>query len=387
MHVQMTNLNRNGAKGNLHSNQRKGMAAGAYCILATIENVCGIGCLKEQLHILTDYPVKPEPCLPRLQHILASRQGVAVRSAIEAEAPLGVTSSALVTGTDLFVPSTERLHGSVVYEGLHSHNWMYRCGNDDVTWVISADKDGWSRCDGEIRLNIMTAQAETLRTVLAVTVGVHFDLGFERCAAVLENQLSEEAAVGAEVHISPMHAECELLYQVDRHAAGLLGLSASALPRTLYLPSEPIELVGDIYVRSGQVLSLRAVEGASAQLILGKKQIRVAKGGRLELVGITVRDSVGGSAIYNEGRLELTNTSFTGCNATSNAVVRYLEAVGPLFQGGPQLAAPIGSVGGALTAFFSASSVIARGSMFEANAVVGGAEFNWYAAAVHLCAS
>ena len=360
-------------------------AVGAYCILATIESVCGIRCVQEQLHIVTDYPVKPEPCLPRLQHVLARRQGVATRSAIEAGVPLGVTTSALAAGTDLFVPSTERLHGSVVYEGLRSHNWLYRCSNANDTWVISADnnKDTWSRCEGEVRLNLMTAQAQTLRTVPPVTAGVHFDLGFQRCKNFLQNLLSTATlpnalqADGAHVGVSPSDVECALLHQAGLHAPALSGISDPGLPHTLYLPSEPIELVGDISVRPGQFLSLRAAQGMAAQLQVGKRQIRVAKGGKLELVGITVSNSVGGSAIFNEGRLEVTNTTFVGCAATSNVVTRFMEALGPQFRSGPHQTAPLGSFGGALFTFFSASSFIARGSVFEANSAVGGAELNW----------
>jgi hypothetical protein len=43
----------------------------AYCILASIEWVCGKGCVTENLHITTDYEVTPLPCAPELVAALA----------------------------------------------------------------------------------------------------------------------------------------------------------------------------------------------------------------------------------------------------------------------------------------------------------------------------
>ena len=37
----------------------------AYCVLATVEFVCGRGCVLENLHIFTDFPIVPQPCLRR----------------------------------------------------------------------------------------------------------------------------------------------------------------------------------------------------------------------------------------------------------------------------------------------------------------------------------
>jgi hypothetical protein len=42
----------------------------AYCILETVESVCGSGCVQETMHITTDYPILPRPCLPELAGVL-----------------------------------------------------------------------------------------------------------------------------------------------------------------------------------------------------------------------------------------------------------------------------------------------------------------------------
>ena len=48
-------------------------ASCAYCILETVESVGGPGCVQETMHITTDYPILPRPCLPELAGVLKSQ--------------------------------------------------------------------------------------------------------------------------------------------------------------------------------------------------------------------------------------------------------------------------------------------------------------------------
>ena len=34
------------------------------CLLQTVASVCGADCVKERLHIATDFEVEPMPCIP-----------------------------------------------------------------------------------------------------------------------------------------------------------------------------------------------------------------------------------------------------------------------------------------------------------------------------------
>jgi hypothetical protein len=45
----------------------------AYCILETVESVGGEGFVQETMHITTDYPILPRPCLPELADVLKSK--------------------------------------------------------------------------------------------------------------------------------------------------------------------------------------------------------------------------------------------------------------------------------------------------------------------------
>jgi hypothetical protein len=48
-------------------------ASCAYCILETVESVCGAGCVQGTMHITTDYPILPRPCLAELASVLESQ--------------------------------------------------------------------------------------------------------------------------------------------------------------------------------------------------------------------------------------------------------------------------------------------------------------------------
>ena len=48
----------------------------AYCILETVESVGGEGFVQRTMHMTTDYPILPRPCLPELAEILKSKPPV-----------------------------------------------------------------------------------------------------------------------------------------------------------------------------------------------------------------------------------------------------------------------------------------------------------------------
>ena len=69
----------------------------AYCILETVESVGGAGCVQETMHITTDYPILPRPCLAELADVLKSKP----RSLLvpkECSAPSRVTATADTDG-------------------------------------------------------------------------------------------------------------------------------------------------------------------------------------------------------------------------------------------------------------------------------------------------
>jgi hypothetical protein len=50
-----------------------------YCLLESIDSVCGSGCVRDTLHIFTDYPIIARPCLPELAASLATAQAARMR--------------------------------------------------------------------------------------------------------------------------------------------------------------------------------------------------------------------------------------------------------------------------------------------------------------------
>jgi hypothetical protein len=72
-------------------------ASCAYCILETVESVCGSGCVQETMHITTDYPILQRPCLAELADVLKSKL-LSLLLPKECSAPSQVTATADTDG-------------------------------------------------------------------------------------------------------------------------------------------------------------------------------------------------------------------------------------------------------------------------------------------------
>ena len=68
------------------------VAACSYCLLSTIESVCGEGCVRNRLHIITDYPIVAYPCAQPLAAALRRAQFIAAYAAIDAGLPVGLSA-------------------------------------------------------------------------------------------------------------------------------------------------------------------------------------------------------------------------------------------------------------------------------------------------------
>jgi hypothetical protein len=177
--------------------------------------------------------------------------------------------------------------------------------------------------------------------------------------------------------LTALDVACTLLLQFGAHSIGTGGRSV-----TVRLPPATLEvaLLGDVVVRAGDSLVLEA-ELQSASLSVGRRQIRVERGGRLDLVRINIVDSVESSAVFSEGVLHLLNCTFERCVANSNVVNRAAEGVvkSPTDSGivGTTLVpAVLNAWGGAVLAFWTAASVVSSGTTFASNAVRGARVLN-----------
>ena len=92
----------------------------------------------ENLHLFTDFPIVPQPCLPELAASLQAAQANAVRAALGTALPiLGVSVPAAAT-KDVFVATGRRMHGAAVLRGITSGEIMYsRNRPGPETWCIS----------------------------------------------------------------------------------------------------------------------------------------------------------------------------------------------------------------------------------------------------------
>ena len=121
------------------------VASGVYCILATIESVCGERCVHAKLHLWTDYPILhssgTEACFPELAVALVTAQAKAFTEAIGSRTLFGFTAARRAEATDLFVATEDSVSGARVFKGVYRGEWMYRCppaSGQGETWAVTA---------------------------------------------------------------------------------------------------------------------------------------------------------------------------------------------------------------------------------------------------------
>jgi hypothetical protein len=387
----------------------------AYCLLESFESVCGAGCIEKKLKITTgafpsspvdhrgmrvtdswlfrffdasDYPILPRPCVPGIADAVAASQAQLARAATTDAVPFGVMSELL---TELFVPYTERANGAAVYRGLGSAVWLHRCASATTTsetWVTSATDD-WRTsdgCEGRVWLDVDTSQARShLLDLTATARGMHFNFGMERCALVLGkltvpvfngDASAEPVMLSFESAASAVEVACLLLWHAGPYSVG-----SRSRETTIVLPSgiEAIELIGDIVVGEGESFTLQASENADAALILGKFQVRVATGGKLDIVRVKLSNATAGPALHIDGEVTAINSSFVDCMAGTNRVSRYAAGLAPKgSETNPPIAGTyLGVLGSAVTLHGSSSKFISRGCNLERNVARGARVANW----------
>ena len=362
----------------------------AYCLLETIESVCGAGCVHQHLHIVSDYPILARRCLPEFAAALASAQARVARQAMGSAAPIGMSVGAELGATDLFVSTGERVHNSFVYRGVHGGEWLYRCAQDDLElWSLSRsdDREAWSRCEGRLWVELETAQARTHATdPSAGAGGVLFGVGMERCRRVLATEATRAAvlqAPRAEDDAGPLsfadgasalEVACTLLWMLGRYGSRQSGRTSYGSRQsgrtTLELPSHvgAIELIGDIVVHNGEDVRLAGAQQGT-EVHVGGRQLRIDRGGALELDHLVLTASIGSSAVSASGVLAISNCTLSDAVAGATVILRFMESLvpaGSLAQP-PVHGVAFLSTGGALLYWYSSSAVTASNVRFQNN--------------------
>ncbi len=174
---------------------------------------------------------------------------------------------------------------------------------------------------------------------------------------------------------SAMHVACALLLRLGAYSSAP---SPSFLVR---LPADigSIVLTGDIVVFDGSSLTLEGALGT--ELVMGPWQLKVDRGGKLDLLRIRVVDTRGGgSALYSEGGVKVLNSSFERCVTSTNLVLRSAERTVRMASS-PAHAQAHGALlaasGGATMQMWSGAAFWASASRFLGNAARGGQMANF----------
>jgi hypothetical protein len=182
-------------------------AACAKCVLQTVASVCGADCVKERLHIVTDFEVEPLPCLPELAARLALGEAEGLARAVAAGEPIGVVLRAASSHlTDLYVP----VGGAGKYQGADGGAFAYTCDeavHGPVLAISPASPADAAACDGELWIDLRTGRARSERVAAGnegtPTVPVDFELGWAGCSEHLPidappTEVSTKAFAGSE---------------------------------------------------------------------------------------------------------------------------------------------------------------------------------------------
>ena len=308
----------------------------SYCLLETIEHVGGAGFVARQLKVLTDYPIRPRACLPELANALAAAQAEAVRANVESRSPLGLSAlDADVAEIFIPVPTGSRDGAFVAYRGMHLGEYLYRCSQGPgETWAIVAeqDPDAWSRCEGRLWIDLGSA---SIRDATGRLGGIFFGLGAEACSDDFAMAAAGNPDAGASSN-ADSQSESTLTFSEDASAAqvacGLFWRFGAFSPGggqgrsvVVQLPSalREIPLFGDIIVRTREHLTLQAAP--TVLLEVGQWQLQVDAGGRLDLLGVGLVDSVDSPAIAIHGEVTAANCTFARCAAGPGVLLRYAE--------------------------------------------------------------
>jgi hypothetical protein len=144
------------------------------------------------------------------------------------------------------------------------------------------------------------------------------------------------------------------------------------------LPAGTFQLLGNIVVRAGESLKMQGDGALQASLALGRWQLVVEAGGRLELLGLAVVDAVGSSAMVVLGEVMATNCTFSRCVSGPNLLLRNAEEIS--LEGSdehpPVQGAYVGSVGAVAFLALTPAKFTAHGCTFSENRASGARLFN-----------
>jgi hypothetical protein len=323
------------------------------CILETIASVCGVDCVPERLHIVTDYTYAPRPCLPELAARISAGEASAFAQAVAANEPFGLTIGAQADSpsmADLFVPKVGSLQQHKIYTGIDSGMLAYECdpavhgrvwallvapsagvatatadvGDSTAAISTSADSMRWAGCSGELRIDLESGQVHSQPVSVdgSLRVPVRFDLQWAGCSTLWAHSWPSFDSIALSTNATTLNGGTP----PTRAAACWLSRFFGSQAHWQGVPSFAIELSGasvaletDLVVRSGT--TLRLTSSVNTIVVIGAHQIRVESGARLELDGLTFADSVQSSALLVRGSAIALRTMFVRCNATTNTVL------------------------------------------------------------------
>ena len=334
-----------------------------HCIFSTIEAVCGEGCVRDHLHIFTDYTVVPRRCWEALADQLERARGAELEITLQEKRALLLVAPN-TTASDLYVATDDVFGGKPVYQGLDYQSWLYAC-QDGGKWAFStsSDRSDWQLCRGSLQLQLPSGSFTALQGGSATyKPAVHVWTGLASCDRdSFSNDSLDPGTSNPSAGIfsfrrdaSSRGISCYLVRLLGSHRQRDTGPSCPDTMIQIPPLPQPIELQADLVVRENCGVAIQGANpSARAWLSVGTRRVQVKPGGKLSLAGFVIANSITSSAIFSEGRLEVKQCTFRDCTVVENEDMRHPELLqrglleikddDPRYQG-----LPLGANGGAI---------------------------------------
>ena len=294
------------------------------CVLATVNHVCGPGCVGNHLHLDAETTIQAFPCLPSLAAQLSNEQTVRLRQVMEEGKLFGLSkigrehAGLEADWSDLYMPTAEHHYGSSVFAAVDTGLFIFRCDPSHFIVAISdsTDREQWRQCQGH------TMSLDLERNTVSRSFMLHNKVSL--CGDVLQGMQSRQSELQFSRTSSPLEVACSLM----RWFGPQVQADQRSVPAHTIVLNEgiaAIELVSDLIFHRNMTIF-----GNGNALKVGKHQLRVRAGAHLTIHQTILADSVDSSAVFVEGGMTSIFSTFTNNKASITALKRFPYVIGIL---------------------------------------------------------
>ena len=266
------------------------------CILSAVASVCGKTCAREHLHLMLDHPLELQTdCQPELSSRLFAAQAALLADAVHSQEPFGLSAASpvnietrsdeTVLISDLFLPTSETVHGQPVLRGMDTNRSLFACSRTGGTdaWIItsSGDRSSWALCQGDVLIDRSSGKAQLIAgseesSSVVLTFVVHRGFGGACGSALRSGAMSSATYQGGTLAFSKMISAADVACWLARLFGPQSAMPSTSLPSAIELQEGlgSVRLLVDLVIPRNRSLIVR---GGGNTIVAGSHQ---SAGGR-----------------------------------------------------------------------------------------------------------